>query len=111
MSRASCSATVEMEDHKYLADSGEQHVAAVPSLPHVCKHVIATQQPQPPVLGDTRHVGYSHGNKLVPSLYAAVSTGRSLPAVVLKGFYEIIIKQHAHGKTRELDFPRRNQPW
>lgn len=86
MSRASCSATVEMEDHKYLADSGEQHVAAVPSLPHVCKHVIATQQPQPPVLGDTRHVGYSHGNKLVPSLYAAVSTGRSLPAVVLKGF-------------------------
>lgn len=56
------------------------------TLAHVCKHVIAMQQPQGSVLGDTRHVGYTRGNQLVPSLGTGVSAGRSLSAAVLKGF-------------------------
>ena len=68
--------------------SGRQRAAARScyTLARACKHLIAMQQPQLSVLGDARHVGYSHGNKLVPSLCTGVSAGRSLPAVVLKGF-------------------------
>lgn len=63
--KQSCSAVTEMEDHKYPTDSGELHVAAVLSLTHVWEHIIAMQKLQLSVLGDTRHIGYSHGNKLV----------------------------------------------
>jgi len=39
-----------MEDHKYLEDSRERHIATAYSLAHVHKHIIAMQQPQLPVL-------------------------------------------------------------